>query len=375
MSNILLVGNWPSDTGYAWWLMEAFWAAIAGRYKRDRREIVLCFPKINGLNPRLVESGIEAVEFDFDLAAPGRLAEFVQRHRIGYVYLTDKKYVSTTYARLRLAGVKGIIIHDHTPGERTPPAGLKRVLKSIVARLPGMSADAYVAVSPLVVDRFRRVACLPASKCHLATNGIDLDAFDAATPVDIRAELDLPSDSLVLVSCGRATRYKGIHRIIEAAALIRAQHGGRPIYFVHCGDGPDMEIFEQMVREQSLVGVFFLLGRRSDVSGILKSADVAIHASEGEALSLAILEFMAARLAVVLPNSPTVSQTVVDQMSGLLYETGDPRDLASKLTRLIESPQLRRSLGAEARRAVEERYTLRSTIDALLKAVATTIRD
>ncbi len=375
MSNILLVGNWPSDTGYAWWLMEAFWAAIADRFKRERRDIMLCFPKINGLSPRLVESGIHTVEFDFALATPRQLAGFIRQHRIGYIYLTDKKYVSTTYARLRLAGVKGIIIHDHTPGERTAPKGLKRVLKTAVARLPGMAADAYVAVSPLVIDRFLQVACLPASKCHLATNGIDLDAFDATAPVDIRAELGLPADALVLVSCGRATRYKGIQHIIAAAALIRAQYAGRPIYFVHCGDGPDRDDFQRLVHERALGGAFFLLGRRHDVAGILKAADVAIHASEGEALSLAILEFMAARLAVVLPNSPTVSQTVVDGTSGLLYETGNPADLASKLALLIDSPGLRKSLGAQARRAVEERYTLRSTLDALLKAVATTIPD
>jgi glycosyltransferase involved in cell wall biosynthesis len=109
------------------------------------------------------------------------------------------------------------------------------------------------------------------------------------------------------------------------------------------------------------------------VSGILKSADVAIHASEGEALSLAILEFMAARLAVVLPDSPTVAQTVEDHKSGLLYKPGDPSDLAEKLTRVIESPPLRAALGEQARRAVEERYTLRGTITALLRAVDHTI--
>jgi glycosyltransferase involved in cell wall biosynthesis len=58
-----------------------------------------------------------------------------------------------------------------------------------------------------------------------------------------------------------------------------------------------------------------------------------------------------------------------------MYETGTPGDLAAKLTLLIESPELRRPLGTAARRAVEERYTLRSTLDALLQAVATTIRD
>jgi glycosyltransferase involved in cell wall biosynthesis len=350
--------------------MEAFWVAIARRYRRAGRKILLCYPKVNGVNPQLTAAGIEVLEFDFDVAAPAaQLGAFVRQHDVGYLYLTDKKYVSRSYASLRRAGVKGIVIHDHTPGERTAATGLKRVLKTIVARLPGMAADAYVAVSPLVIERFREVACLPAAKCHLATNGIDLDAFDAAPAVDIRAELGLAADSLVFVSCGRATRYTGIHRIIEAAAVVVARHGRGRVHFLHCGDGPDLEEFQLLVREKQLEGSFLLLGRRTDVSGILKSADAAIHASEGEALSLAILEFMAARLPVVLPDSPTVAQTVEDQKSGLLYKPGDAGDLADKLTRLIEAPQLRAALGAEARRAVEERYTLRGTIAALLRAV------
>jgi glycosyltransferase involved in cell wall biosynthesis len=370
MSNVLLVGNWPSDTGYAWWLMEAFWVAIATRYRRNGRKILLCYPKVNGVNPQLAAAGIEVLEFNFDVeSSAARLIEFVRQHDIHYIYLTDKKYVTATYARLKLAGVKGIIIHDHTPGERTRPVGLKRMLKTIAARVPGMAADAYVAVSPLVVDRFRQVACLPGATCHLATNGIDLEAFDAAPQVEIRAQLGLPADALVLVSCGRANYYKGIHHIIEAAALVVARHGAGRIIFLHCGDGPDLEAFQQMVRDRQLESSFRLLGRRTDVAGILKSADIAIHASEGEALSLAILEFMAARLPVVLPDSPTVAQTIEDQKSGLLYKPRDPVDLAAKLTRLIESAPLRASLGGQARLAVEERYTLRDTISALLRAL------
>ena len=40
MKNILLVGNWSSDTGYAWWLMETFWVAIARKFRGRCRVIV-----------------------------------------------------------------------------------------------------------------------------------------------------------------------------------------------------------------------------------------------------------------------------------------------------------------------------------------------
>lgn len=36
-SHILLVANWESDVGYAWWLMENFWATIAQYYRAQNR--------------------------------------------------------------------------------------------------------------------------------------------------------------------------------------------------------------------------------------------------------------------------------------------------------------------------------------------------
>lgn len=349
MDRILCVGNWESDVGYAWWLMERFWEAIALKYPG---RVTISYKKLGNVPQRLVDAGANFIEHDF---LRGNDIDLVRRHGFRYLYLTDKPYFSRAYASLRLVGVRRIIMHDHMPGERTPAIGPKRLAKTIANRVRPCTADAYIACSEQVLQRFNTACCLPPERCHLARNGIDLNASHA--PVDIRAELDIPRTAVLVVSCGRATKYKGVQHIIRAASSTNA-------YFVHCGDGPDLLEFEALIAQRGLRDRFFMLGKRSDVPGIMASADIAVHASSGEGLSLAILEFQRAGLPLVLPDLPTVTQTV-DQTCALLYPHADHHQLAAHLRLLIDRADLRRRMGAASREKAQQ-YSLDHTVAAVL---------
>ena len=364
--NILLVANWPSDTGYAWWLMETFWIAIAQKYSAGGRRILLCYPKIVTLNRRLTEAGIECMEFDFNFEKPSDLKRFLIENGVGCIYFSDRPYVSRAYAKIRDAGVHAILVHDHTPGDRTKPSGLKRLLKTAIARVGRYTADAYIACSKPVLRRFTEVACLPAEKCHLAVNGVDMKKFVSAA-TNIRSEIGLPPEQILVVSSGRATQYKGIHRIIDAAAVLRDRRPDLPVTFLHCGDGPDMQFFRERIASHGLGNRFQMLGMRNDVPDVLMSANIAVHASEGEGLSLAILEFMAAGLPAVVPNSPTVAQSIDDGRTGVLYAAGDSAGLAASLISLATDEPLRARLGKAARAEVLANYNLSSTVESVLQ--------
>lgn len=319
--------------------MERFWAAIAQRYPG---RVTISWPKIGQIPQILQNSGARFLECDFaDL--PG----LVKEHGFRHVYLTDRPYRSATYRELRRAGARTIIVHDHTPGERSKVRGLRRVLKSLLMR-GADTADAYIACSDTVMRRFHETGCLPREKCYLARNGIDLDV--RPEPVDIRNELGLPADAVIVVSVGRATTYKGIPRIVEAAALVPAAH------FVHAGDGEELESF----RRKAPPNMHFL-GRRSDVAGILERSNIAVHASDGEGLSLAILEFQRAGLAIVLPDSPTVSQSVRNGVSALLYPPGNAAEMAKHVYTFVTDVDLRRRLGEAAKEDVRA-YDIRKTV-------------
>lgn len=349
--NILCVGNWESDMGYAWKMIERFWEALALRYPG---RVIVCYKQLRELSPRLVAAGIRIEQFDFNPSKPREMLEYVRSRKVRHVYLSDRPFWSVGYAALRAAGVS-VIVHDHCPGDRPKPKGIKRLVKSVLARSP-LSANAYIAVSDFTLHRFMEVGCLPARKCHLATNGIDL--VDQA-PVDIRAELGIPEEAPLVVSSSRVTRYKRVHHIAQAAVSV-------PAYFIHCGDGPDMPFLRAEVERLGLTKRFFLLGNRNDVTGILRSADIAAHASEGEVgMCLSILEFMQARLPIVLPNDPTVAGAVIHEKTALLYSPGVIPGLAENLNRLVSDLPVRLALGEAARAAVSV-YDIRHTIGAVL---------
>jgi hypothetical protein len=79
---------------------------------------------------------------------------------------------------------------------------------------------------------------------------------------------------------------------------------------------------------------------------------------------------MACRRAAVAPRRASVSELVEENVDGLLFEPGNPRDLADKLARLLLDPPLRARIGDAAHRRVRERFPASQTRRRLLEAYA-----
>ncbi len=82
--------------------------------------------------------------------------------------------------------------------------------------------------------------------------------------------------------------------------------------------------------------------------GLLEHADILVLPSHFECLPMAVIEAMAYGLAVIATPVGSVREAVDDEVSGLLVPVGDSQRLAEAMKRLIESPSLRRQLGAKA---------------------------
>jgi len=81
-----------------------------------------------------------------------------------------------------------------------------------------------------------------------------------------------------------------------------------------------------------------------------------------------ILEYMACRRAIVAPRRDTVQLVVDNNREALLFEAGDPIDLAKKVLRLIGEPLLRERLANAAYERVRRDFTASAARRALRKA-------
>lgn len=357
---VLLVANYRPDVGFAWWLMEHFWGRAATLAGEARLEALLAYPESGEIPESILNAGIEHVV----LPVPGdglrgvlRTVRLVRARKVRLVYFTDRAFTSLTYLVLRLAGVRRIVTHDHTPGDRPAVGGIKGVLKAWWRRVPMLSADLHVSVSPLIRERAIRNARIPAACCAVVQNGIATIRCDGDRDY-VRRTFSLPKDAIICMTVARANPYKRIDFVIEVARCCVVEKRCTDVVFVFCGDGPDLERLQALAAGSGLGGHFIFAGRRTDVRPLLCSADLALHPSKGEAFSLAIVEYMSAGLALLVPDIPTVCQAVAHGESGFVYPDGDVQAAAALVCRLANDAGERRRIGAQASRAVDAHFSM-----------------
>jgi glycosyltransferase involved in cell wall biosynthesis len=361
-TSILVVANYASDVGYAWWLMERFWHQIGTAAAARGVQCVLAYPQVRTVPPLISASPIELLEFRFGHRSLQDIwsgLKLIRQRRIRAVYLTDWPHLHWCYLLWRLAGIQEIVIHDHTPGDRPPIGGWRGAAKSWLHALRGFSATLYVAVSDHIRQRMELNGRVPASRCVVVTNGVQGFHRSAVDAGDLRQQLGVPQDAVLIVMVSRLTYYKGIDFAIRCFAHLFEDEGLRQrVFAVHCGDGPDRTAFTKLAQDAALGMNFQLLGRRDDVRAILCASDIAFHPSRGEAMSLAILEFMCAELAVVVPDLPSVSAAIQQGVTGVTYQAENVQSAASQLRSLIDDPPRRRMLGVAAADSCRRDFSL-----------------
>ena len=107
-----------------------------------------------------------------------------------------------------------------------------------------------------------------------------------------------------------------------------------------------------MARALDLDSRISFVGFVDRIGDVLASVDAVVHASVlPEPFGQVVVEGMAAGLPVIAADAGGPAETIDDEVTGLLYPPGDVDALAERLLRLARDEELRKRLGANARRA------------------------
>ncbi|HXG65910.1 MAG TPA: glycosyltransferase family 4 protein, partial [Blastocatellia bacterium] len=96
---------------------------------------------------------------------------------------------------------------------------------------------------------------------------------------------------------------------------------------------------------------------------LLAAADVVVVPSWDEGFSLATIEAMAARRAVLASNVGGIRDIVKENVNGMLFPARDERALAEKLLWLLADAPLRERLAAQGQKDVYARFGYEQIID------------
>jgi glycosyltransferase involved in cell wall biosynthesis len=371
---LLLVANWESSVGYAWWLMESYWTTIARQYG-EKYMIHLAYPLIQTIPTAILETKIECHETNFrgkNLTMLANQCQFIKRHNIKTIYFSDAPSWQLRYLIYRLCGVKKIIVHDHTPGNRLASTGLKKIFKTAIHRFPWIRANAMIATTKFVQNRHLHVNCFPPQDCHVVTNGIP-DATDYRD-INVRKRYQIPKNNLLMVMTGRANRYKGVDFALTCLASVIHNKLKDNIHFLFLGDGPDLDDFRDHALRLNITNYTTLPGKVNNVPSILKNCDFAFHPSRGEVgYSLSILEYMQNGLPVIVPNNPSVCGATVNGETGITYQEDSIEEASAAIVTLLEDHNLRKEMGLKARTHQQKHFDLENSHRELLHILSKVI--
>jgi glycogen(starch) synthase len=182
---------------------------------------------------------------------------------------------------------------------------------------------------------------------------VDLSPFSPPA-ASVRDEL-WGEDRPVILFAGRLEFEKGVQTALEALPRIDRLVGGRPGLVV-AGEGTYRPTLEQHARRLGLADRVRFEGFVDEprLRSLYRSADVAVIPSLYEPFGLVTLEAMASETPVIAASTGGLREIVRQERNGLLFGTGDPRELAEAVSRVLTEPGLGRRLAREARRGLEE---------------------
>lgn len=371
----LLCGvTFPSNTGYAWDFIETLYARMADRLSAAGVSTFVAYPSIHMAPAPLLHSAAVSVALKTELTSVSDVLafyRFVRLNNIRVVYLTDRPARSFQYALMRIAGVRLVIVHDHTSGERQGAIGMRRFMKRIRARIPGITADQVIAVSDYVVRRHAAVTMLPRRRIRRVWNGIATEdiANKNSTPT-LREMLNISPDQLIVACACRATPVKGVDILFRAFdRLVQEWPGPQQPVLAYIGSGPQIEQLQDLRSGLASCRAIHMLGFLRGAADILRSADaIVVPSLWQDAFPLSVLEMMARGKAVIATRVGGIPEMIVDGESGLLVEPGDIPGLCNALAYLLTHRDIRDQFGESAHRRIKEKFVLSDQIDAMLSS-------
>jgi len=243
-------------------------------------------------------------------------------------------------------------VHSGWLGSKYYPFGLLKgvwsAYQSIYTRCNAMlerwayrRSKVITAVSQKVADEIRAIGLTPDNRVDVIYNGVDTQGFAAAT--GDRAKFGLPSDAFLLLFVGDLrTPRKNLGTVLAAL-----KHLPEHVHIAVAGFLPGSP-YPDEAKALGIAHRVHFLGLVKEMPVLMHSVDAFVFPSRYEAMSLSLLEAMAAGLPVVTARTAGGAEIITPECGIVLDDPDDPRLLAAAVARLAADDDARRNMGTAA---------------------------
>ena len=286
-----------------------------------------------------------------------KLAKIIKEKGITIVHARSRAPAWSAYWAAKRTGVHSVTTFHGTYG--LGPHGIKKVYNRVMT-----FGERVIAISEHIKTHIIQNYGTDEAKIRKIARCVNMENFDventsAERMIKIIEEYHIPEDKPIVTLIGRLTNWKGQKLLVDALAKIKDED-------FHClliGDDQGRVKYTEELRQKidgyGMNDRFTFIKHLTDVPAAMMLSDVVLSTSiEPEAFGRIAIEGQAMGRVVVASNIGGSKETVIDGVTGKLFESNNADDLAQAILWALHlSSAEREKIGAAAIKNVKEHFT------------------
>lgn len=247
-----------------------------------------------------------------------------------------------------------LTLHNARPFGISPSVSLfGAVYESLRGKHVIKSADRLISVSEALKRDIMEYG-IDGDKISVIYNGVDTGFYKPSG----KSFQDKYKDGFdhLLVFVGRIIQQKGLNDLIDAMPAVLKEHPKTRILLVGKGkqEGQLRDKIKQMGLEKHMVFTGFIPD--GQMPELYSSADVFVLPSLWETFGFVLAEAASCGVPLCASNAGGIPEVVEDGGNGLIFEKGNPKDIAAKLNTMLDDPDALTQMGRRSRELAVQKF-------------------
>ena len=262
--------------------------------------------------------------------------------------LTRRKFVTTFHGTYNFRG------------------GLKKFYNSIMLR-----SDLIIAGSNFIFSHIKEnYSNLIYNKKFLVIfRGINVDYFDPSTTIEmdesnLKKKWGILENKKIILMPGRLTDWKGQELFIEAINLVNIELGYEAFYAIILGSDQGRDLYKKklmkLVEQHRMNNQVKFINHCKNMPLAYQISDLVISASiEPESFGRISVEAQAMKKIIIASNIGGSNETIINDKTGLLFESGNSRSLSKKIIQGLTMDETSlKIMGNEGRKNIIKKFNV-----------------
>ncbi|WP_160034944.1 glycosyltransferase family 4 protein [Paenibacillus sp. An7] len=209
----------------------------------------------------------------------------------------------------------------------------------------GIAASDGFIVSSSWIQQLMQQFQAPGAAFSRIPYAVDLVQYDELATK--QSSYSAPPNKKVIAFTGRLEYIKGIHVLLEAAAILKKYRGDFVIWIA--GEGSMGPLYKEQTQNKGLKGHVKFWGMVDNVPSFLKNVHIYVQPSLQDTQPFSVTEAQLAGIPVIVADTAGMPDMVVEGKTGYVVPPSDAAALARKLDYLLTHPKVRTRVGTAAR--------------------------